>query len=88
VSFSQNTTAGWTALQGPLVVLVLLATIIFYFTVVRSRSDKDVHRAGFAIQTSWSFFNRRFDFVRSSFMKSGQDIILFKLFHVGELVPK
>jgi len=82
--FSQTTTPSWTAFQGTLVtvVLVLLATtILLYFTVVGSKSERDVHQQGFAIQTSWSFFNQRFDFVKSSFMKSGREIISFKLFH-------
>jgi len=83
--------AGWTNLQDPLVAFpslvgALLLAILVCHAVVGLRSEKDVHQLGLAIQTTWSFFNQRFDFLRSSFRTSGQDIFSFKIFYVGKVV--
>ncbi|KAG5652598.1 hypothetical protein H0H81_004429 [Sphagnurus paluster] len=76
--FQQSTAAVPTATA--LGVGLLLA--ILYPTILSSKKSTDIEElGGVSLFTAWPFFSRRFDFLKESFAKTGQNIFTFKVLH-------
>lgn len=62
---------------------LLLLVVLYPLVFGTRRKDSDVYElGGLSILTTWSFFNRRSDFLTSSFAKTGQKLLSFKVLHV------
>lgn len=94
--FNDTIVSGLTALQEPVVGVptaagVLLATILLYLGVDwPSWNEKDVHKLGSLsiLIACQPFFNRRFDFLKSGFAQTRQNLFSFKVLQVSYLIPK
>ncbi|KAF8218507.1 cytochrome P450 [Tricholoma matsutake] len=61
---------------------LLLLVVLYPLVFGTRRKDSDVYElGGLSILTTWSFFNRRSDFLTSSFAKTGQKLLSFKVLH-------
>jgi hypothetical protein len=69
----------WAAISS---LLLVIGTSYAYF--YSSNDAKKIHRLkGFSVINAWTFFNKRYDFLRSNFDKTGQDLFSFKVLQVG-----
>jgi hypothetical protein len=63
--------------------LLFLSTWYSWLYFSASGSNK-IHRlGGFSIVNAWTFFNKRYDFLRLNRDKTGHDLFSFKLFQVS-----
>jgi sterol 14-demethylase len=59
-------------------VLLILSTFYAYL-FSDSKANKIHELRGFSILNAWAFFNKRYDFLRSNFDKTGHDLFSFKV---------
>jgi hypothetical protein len=65
------------------VVLLCLGTIYVYISSGNLDVNKIYVLRGLSLVHAWSFFNERFDFLRSNFDKTGHELFAFKVLHVS-----
>jgi len=63
--------------------LLGLGTSYAYFFSSGNNPNKIHELGGLSIANAWTFFNKRYDFLRSNFEKTGQDLFSFKVLHVS-----
>jgi sterol 14-demethylase len=65
--------------------LLLVLGTLYARTVYSSNDDtsKVYQLGGFSIVNAWTFFNKRYDFLRSNFDKTGHELFAFKVLHVS-----
>lgn len=64
--------------------LLLLGTSYTAGLCFSSHDAKKIHQLrGLSFINAWTFFNRRFDFLRSNFNKTGQDLFSFQILQVS-----
>jgi hypothetical protein len=63
-------------------VLLILSTFYAYL-FSDSKANKIHELRGFSILNAWAFFNKRYDFLRSNFDKTGHDLFSFKVLQVS-----
>jgi len=75
--------SGWNASYALPTAAAVLASAVLYSTLFTApRSDATIHPlGGLSILTAWQFFNRRFDFLKSNFSETGQNMFSFKVLH-------
>jgi sterol 14-demethylase len=61
--------------------LVLYASYAYFFS--GNNTNKIPELGGLSIVNAWSFFNRRYDFLRSNFDKIGHELFSFKILQVS-----
>ncbi|KIM87727.1 hypothetical protein PILCRDRAFT_62967 [Piloderma croceum F 1598] len=66
-------------LSGISSILLVLCTSYIYFSFFGNNANKIHKIGGFSIVNAWSFFNKRYDFLRSNFDKSGHNLFSFKI---------
>lgn len=81
---SQVFADGLTTLQEPFTALptaaALIVAALVYLTKFRSKKSADIcELGGLSIFTAWPFFNKRYDFLKSNFAKTGQELFSFKV---------
>jgi sterol 14-demethylase len=63
----------------------LLCTLLYaYFFSSGNDANKIRALRGFSVVNAWMFFNKRYDFLRSNFDKTGHDLFSFKVLHVSQ----
>jgi hypothetical protein len=65
------------------VLVGLLGTFYAYFFSSDNDANKIHALGGFSVFNAWMFFNKRYDFLRSNFNKTGHDLFSFKVLHVS-----
>lgn len=86
--FNDTVVAGWTAVPQSSYALsaAIFLALVLYLAILYSKKDTNPHElGGLSILTAWSFFSRRFDFLRNNFTMTGQDAFSFKVLQVGSL---
>ena len=78
----------WIASYALPTAVVILASAVLYSTLFPSPpKDTTIQPlGGLSILTAWQFFTRRYDFLKSNFSKTGQNLFSFKVLHVCPLV--
>lgn len=61
--------------------LVLYTSYAYLFS--GNNTNKIPELGGLSIVNAWSFFNRRYDFLRSNFDKTGHELFSFKFLQVS-----
>jgi sterol 14-demethylase len=65
------------------VVLLALGTLYTYFFPSQSEARKIHQLGGISIINAWTFFTKRYDFLRSNFNKTGHALFSFKVLQVS-----
>jgi hypothetical protein len=64
--------------------LLLLGTFYARRFVVSGNDGNKIHQlGGFSTVNAWTFFDKRYDFLRSGFDKTGLELFAFKILHVS-----
>ena len=63
--------------------LLLLGTLYIHLVVSGKDTNKIHQLGGVSIVNAWTFFNKRYDFLRSNFDKTGHEPFAFKVLHVS-----
>ncbi|GLB42444.1 putative cytochrome P450 [Lyophyllum shimeji] len=89
MSFNETVLDSWTALQqAPVTVQAatalgvgILITLAYPALFSSKKSTGITELGGWSILTAWPFFNKRFDFLRENFAKTGENFFTFKVLH-------
>jgi len=73
--------SGWnTSYALPTAAAILASAVLYSALFPTAPKDTAIQPlGGFSIVTAWQFFDRRFDFLRSNFSKTGQNLFSFKV---------
>jgi len=85
-SFDNTPVTGWTVVPHSsysLYAVTMLLALVLYLAIPSSKDTNTHELGGLSILTAWSFFSRRFDFLRYNFALTGQDAFSFKVLQVG-----
>jgi hypothetical protein len=63
--------------------LFVLGTLYAHSVYSSNNTSKVYQLGGFSIVNAWTFFNKRYDFLRSNFDKTGHELFSFKVLHVS-----
>ena len=76
--------SGWnTSYALPTAAAILASAVLYSALFPPAPNDTAIKPlGGFSIVTAWKFFDRRFDFLRANFSKTGQNLFSFKVLHV------
>jgi hypothetical protein len=79
--------APWTpsaGFLGAVSSLLLILSTSYVYSAYSGNDPKKVHRiGGLSIINAWAFFNKRYDFLRTNFDKTGLHLFSFKVLQVG-----
>ena len=63
--------------------LLVLCALAYAYLFSGNNKNKIPELGGLSIVNAWSFFNRRYDFLRSNFDKTGHELFSFKVLQVS-----
>ncbi|KIM79953.1 hypothetical protein PILCRDRAFT_822816 [Piloderma croceum F 1598] len=70
------------ALPAPVTGLLLVLGTLYARSVYSGNDTSKIYQlGGFSIVNAWTFFNKRYDFLRSNFDKTGHELFAFKVLH-------
>jgi len=81
---SQNPSEWHTESLSTSIVFASLGVLLCSFIFFRKRTDGKIHHlGGIPLLTAWTFFTRRWDFVRGHFASTGGKMYKFRVLQVG-----
>jgi hypothetical protein len=81
---SQNPSEWHTESPSTTIVFASLGVLLCSFFLFRTRTDGKIHDlGGIPLVTAWTFFTKRWDFVRGHFASTGGKMYKFRVLQVG-----